>query len=79
MILPELGGRVQSVFPPDVHAAFDHGRRDVSEFPIARGTYYSCYWCSSNTRRKWNPYMARVMAVANSRGRRNSDQKKSCQ
>lgn len=30
----------QSVFPPDVHAVFDHGRRDVSEFPIARGTYY---------------------------------------
>ncbi|WP_373512904.1 DUF5107 domain-containing protein [Persicitalea sp.] len=30
----------QSVFPPDVHAVFDHGRRDVSEFPIAKGTYY---------------------------------------
>jgi tetratricopeptide (TPR) repeat protein len=30
----------QSVFPPDVHAVYDHGRRDVSEFPIARGTYY---------------------------------------
>ena len=30
----------QSVFPPDVHAVFDHGRRDVSAFPIARGTYY---------------------------------------
>lgn len=30
----------QSVFPPDVHAVFDHGKRDVSEFPIARGTYY---------------------------------------
>lgn len=30
----------QSVFPPDVHAVFDHGKRDVSEFPIAKGTYY---------------------------------------
>lgn len=30
----------QSVFPPDVHAVFDHGKRDVSHFPIARGTYY---------------------------------------
>jgi tetratricopeptide (TPR) repeat protein len=30
----------QTVFPPDVHAVFDHGKRDVSEFPIAKGTYY---------------------------------------
>ncbi|WP_281298642.1 DUF5107 domain-containing protein [Flavobacterium limnophilum] len=30
----------QSVFPPDVHAVFDHGKRDVSTFPIATGTYY---------------------------------------
>jgi len=30
----------QSVFPPDVHAVYDHGRRDVSRFPIATGTYY---------------------------------------
>jgi len=30
----------QSVFPPDVHAVYDHGRRDVSRFPIAKGTYY---------------------------------------
>jgi tetratricopeptide (TPR) repeat protein len=30
----------QSVFPPDVNAVFDHGRRDVSTFPIATGTYY---------------------------------------
>ncbi|SEN50476.1 Tetratricopeptide repeat-containing protein [Amphibacillus marinus] len=29
-----------SVFPPDVHAVFDHGKRDVSAFPIATGTYY---------------------------------------
>jgi tetratricopeptide (TPR) repeat protein len=30
----------QSVFPPDVHAVFDHGKRDVSSFPIATGIYY---------------------------------------
>lgn len=30
----------QSVFPPDVNAVFDHGKRDVSEFPIAKGVYY---------------------------------------
>ena len=30
----------QSVFPPDVHAVFDHGKRDVSTFPIATGVYY---------------------------------------
>ena len=30
----------QSVFPPDVHAVFDHGKRDVATFPIATGTYY---------------------------------------
>lgn len=29
-----------TVFPPDVHAVFDHGKRDVSNFPIATGTYY---------------------------------------
>jgi tetratricopeptide (TPR) repeat protein len=32
--------QTQSVFPPDVHFVFDHGRRDVSRFPIATGTYY---------------------------------------
>ena len=30
----------QSIFPPDVHAVMDHGKRDVSSFPIATGTYY---------------------------------------
>jgi len=29
-----------SVFPPDIHAVFDHGKRDVSSFPIATGVYY---------------------------------------
>ncbi|MDR1060296.1 MAG: DUF5107 domain-containing protein [Clostridiales bacterium] len=30
----------QSIFPPDVGAVMDHGKRDVSRFPIATGTYY---------------------------------------
>ena len=29
-----------SVFPPDVNAIFDHGKRAVSSFPIATGEYY---------------------------------------
>jgi tetratricopeptide (TPR) repeat protein len=33
-------GAYNSVFPPDVHAVFDHGKRDVSNFPIATGVYY---------------------------------------
>src|SRR6185436_7455590 len=30
----------RSVFPPDVHAVMDHGKRAVSDFPIATGAYY---------------------------------------
>jgi hypothetical protein len=36
----KVNDEYQSVFPPDVYAVFDHGKRDVSEFPIAKGTYY---------------------------------------
>lgn len=36
----KVNDEYQSVFPPDVNAVFDHGKRDVSEFPIAKGTYY---------------------------------------
>lgn len=35
-----VNDHTQSVFPPDVHAVFDHGKRDVSAFPIATGVYY---------------------------------------
>lgn len=35
-----VGDHYQSVFPSDVHAVFDHGKRDVSDFPIATGVYY---------------------------------------
>ena len=30
----------QSIFPPDVHTVYDHGKRDVSRFPIGKGVYY---------------------------------------
>jgi hypothetical protein len=36
----KVNDHYQSVFPPDVYAVFDHGKRDVSSFPIATGTYY---------------------------------------
>ena len=36
----------QSVFPPDVNAVFDHGKRAVSSFPIATGTYYKMDYSS---------------------------------
>jgi len=36
----KVNDHYQSVFPPDVYAVFDHGKRDVSGFPIATGTYY---------------------------------------
>jgi tetratricopeptide (TPR) repeat protein len=36
----KVNEHTQSIFPPDVYAVFDHGKRDVSGFPIATGTYY---------------------------------------
>jgi tetratricopeptide (TPR) repeat protein len=36
----KVNDHYQSVFPPDVNAVFDHGKRDVSSFPIATGKYY---------------------------------------
>ena len=36
----KVNDEYQSVFPPDVNAVFDHGKRDVSSFPVATGTYY---------------------------------------
>jgi len=36
----KVNAHYQSVFPPDVYAVFDHGKRDVSDFPVATGTYY---------------------------------------
>lgn len=36
----EAHEETQSIFPPDVHYVMDHGKRDMSSFPIAAGTYY---------------------------------------
>ena len=35
-----VNDHTRSIFPPDVTAVFDHGKRDVSDFPIATGVYY---------------------------------------
>lgn len=35
-----VNDHTQSIFPPDVHSVYDHGKRDVSRFPIATGVYY---------------------------------------
>ena len=35
-----VGDSTFSVFPPDVNAVMDHGKRAVSTFPIATGEYY---------------------------------------
>ena len=39
----------QSVFPPDINAVFDHGKRAVSSFPIATGTYYKMDYSAVRT------------------------------
>ncbi len=36
----KVNDHYQSIFPPDVNAVFDHGKRDVSSFPIAKSIYY---------------------------------------
>ncbi len=36
----KVNDHYQSIFPPDVYAVYDHGKRDVSSFPIATGSYY---------------------------------------
>ena len=35
-----VNDHTQSVFPPDVHTVYDHGKRAVSRFPVATGEYY---------------------------------------
>jgi tetratricopeptide (TPR) repeat protein len=55
----------QSVFPPDVHAVFDHGKRDVSSFPIAKGTYYKVDYSPGTDISRYNniPVPTSYMAV----------------
>ncbi|MBR8536659.1 DUF5107 domain-containing protein [Carboxylicivirga sediminis] len=56
----------QSVFPPDVNAVFDHGKRDVSSFPIATGTYYKVDYSAGVdiSRYKNIPVPTSYMAIA---------------
>ncbi|MCR4807945.1 MAG: DUF5107 domain-containing protein [Lachnospiraceae bacterium] len=35
-----VNDHTKSIFPPDVHCVYDHGKRAVSRFPIATGEYY---------------------------------------
>lgn len=55
----------QSVFPPDVHAVFDHGKRDVSSFPIATGIYYKVDYSPGKDISRYNniPVPTSYMAV----------------
>lgn len=56
----------QSVFPPDVNAVFDHGKRDVSAFPIAKGTYYKVDYSPGTDISKYKniPVPTSYMAIA---------------
>lgn len=62
----KVNDHYQSVFPPDVHAVYDHGKRDVSEFPVARGTYYKVDYSPGTdiSRYKNIPVPTSYMAVA---------------
>lgn len=35
-----VNDHTRTIMPPDVNAVMDHGKRDVSRWPIATGTYY---------------------------------------
>ena len=51
----EAHEETQSIFPPDVRFVMDHGKRDVSSFPIATGTYYKYdYSPGTDISRYWN-------------------------
>ncbi len=62
----KVNDQYQSVFPPDVHAVFDHGKRDVSSFPIATGTYYKVNYAPGTdiSRYKNIPVPTSYMAVS---------------
>ncbi len=62
----KVNDHYQSIFPPDVHAVFDHGKRDVSDFPIATGTYYRVDYSPGTdiSRYKNIPVPTSFMAVA---------------
>ncbi len=61
----KVNDEYQSVFPPDVYAVFDHGKRDVSDFPIATGTYYKVNYAPGNDISKYKniPVPTSYMAI----------------
>lgn len=64
----EVNEHYQSVFPPDVNAVFDHGKRAVSSFPIATGTYYKMdYSAGVDISNYKNIYVPTSYMVAKSR------------
>jgi tetratricopeptide (TPR) repeat protein len=62
----KVNDEYQSVFPPDVHAVFDHGKRDVSKYPVATGTYYKVDYSAGMdiSRYKSIPVPTSYMAIA---------------
>jgi tetratricopeptide (TPR) repeat protein len=62
----KVNDHYQSVFPPDVYAVFDHGKRDVSAFPIANGVYYKVDYAPGTdiSRYKNIPVPTSYMAIA---------------
>jgi tetratricopeptide (TPR) repeat protein len=62
----KVNDHYQSIFPPDVHAVFDHGKRDVSAFPIAKGVYYKVDYAPGRdiSRYKNIPVPTSYMAVS---------------
>lgn len=62
----KVNDHYQSVFPPDVHAVFDHGKRDVSSFPVAKGVYYKVDYAPGTdiSRYKNIPVPTSYMAVS---------------
>lgn len=62
----KVGDDYQSIFPPDVYAVFDHGKRDVSSFPIAKGKYYKVDYAPGTdiSRYKNIPVPTSYMAIA---------------
>jgi tetratricopeptide (TPR) repeat protein len=61
----KVNDHYQSVFPPDVYAVFDHGKRDVSDFPIATGTYYKVNYAPGTDISRYNtiPVPTSYMAI----------------
>ncbi|MEX6690788.1 DUF5107 domain-containing protein [Danxiaibacter flavus] len=61
----KVNDHYQSVFPPDVYAVFDHGKRDVSDFPIATGTYYKVNYAPGTDISKYStiPVPTSYMAI----------------